>query len=70
MVLIVMIIQYIKYKQLLQCGFTNISLYIEVCLNGYYFKKYTVMMNSVTNNELDILKYKPRSNFNTNLLMN
>ena len=62
---------YKKYKQLLQCGFTNISLYIGGMFEWLLLQEiYGNDEFPVTNNELDILKYKPKSKFNTNLLMN
>lgn len=62
---------YNKYKQLIKCGFTNISIYIGGMFEWLLLQEiYGSEEFPVTHNELDILKYKPKSKFNSNLLMN
>ena len=60
---------YDKYKQLLELGFINIYLYIGglfewLCLQDIYgYENFPT-----TKKELDILKFKPKSNIMNNLL--
>jgi len=60
---------YTKYEQLKQLGFINIFIYVGglfewLCLQDIYSSENF----ATTNNELDILKYRPQSNIKTKLL--
>jgi hypothetical protein len=60
---------YTKYEQLKQIGFTNVFIYVGglfewLCLQDIYSSENF----STTNVELDIIKYRPMSNIQTQLL--
>jgi hypothetical protein len=62
---------YDKYEQLLKLGFTNVYIYQGglfewLCLQDIYSSE----LFPTTKKELDILKYKPMSRFNTYYLTN
>ena len=62
---------YDKYEQLLKLGFRNVYIYPGgmfewLCLQDIYSHE----LFPTTKKELDILKYKPNSKFNTYYLMN
>lgn len=62
---------YDKYEQLLKLGFTNVYIYPGglfewLCLQDIYSSE----LFPTTKKELDILKYKPMSKFNTYYLTN
>ena len=62
---------YKKYDQLKSLGFTNVYIYMGglfewLLLQDIYGKD----LFNTTNEELDILKFRPKSFFSTNLLLN